>query len=492
MAGARAANYDIICSAATIPTLDFQRALQRRPLRVPLLQRRYCWPEAQLRVFLQDAIKLTTVGGEETLGEAVARPPGPLIGSGHLLGRVVVSRAAAKAGAAPIAGGPRRGCLVLDGQQRFTTALVLLAAIRDVVVSAAAGSEGSAEADLAAGLAHDIEVALGVDPSGDAARTPALVPTFFDRESLTAAMRGDDVADASPDDSVTRAARFFRATLQQSAILQVCDKLGMIELTADPDPDSTPVVPLSMTVTSATALAKAVLLGFRVLWFDANEEDVWSVYERLAFREIMINLFAINSAPGIPLAEADLTRNYVVSFFTTEEKQLDVYHTYWVPAERAAIDAASALDQAGRPLLDVLFAEFIKSREAIEIDLPAPPAQDPAQHLVINLPGDKKLFPTYKGVRKYIESRLVRASVSIDTSVPTVDGAAVVEEILGELVAFATDTPWLATAQEEKAAAASAEPEARAARRKQRRVVPTLSVTPETNKFATTVIPPRK
>jgi hypothetical protein len=75
MAGARAAHADVICSAAAIPTLSVHQALCRGPLRVPLLQRRYCWPEKQLRRFLSDVTRGAQCGGE-TLLEALAAARG--------------------------------------------------------------------------------------------------------------------------------------------------------------------------------------------------------------------------------------------------------------------------------------------------------------------------------------------------------------------------------------------------------------------------------
>eukprot|EP00037_Helgoeca_nana_P027428 m.313920 g.313920 ORF g.313920 m.313920 type:complete len:510 (-) comp27490_c0_seq1:1281-2810(-) len=507
MAGARAANYDVICSADVIPTLDLQRALQRRPLRVPLLQRRYCWPGKQLHKFLFDAVRLTAIGGRETLGEAVARPPGPLIGSGHSLGRVVVSRAAAKA-AGPRVGGGRKGTLVLDGQQRITTAMLLLAAIRDVLLEAAGAEQHQSTIDAdptsvdtraaVLVLARDIDSALGVDRGGRGRSsgkpvTPAIIPTYFDRKAFENVLAGTGADElAGPDDRVTFAHSFFADALRRVTLRQVCDKLGMIPFDADAA-DGALVVPLPLMLAAGTALAKAVLLGFRVLWFDAHEADVWSVYERLAFREVMLGAFAVNNAPGIPLAEADLTRNFLVSFFATEQKQLEMYTMHWVPTELAAMKSGASRSGTDRPVLDVLCVEFLKNRATVDAELPAPPTRDPAGHLTVQVPsGQLDSFATYKGMRRYVESQLTRGGVPLVTEVPTEAGADVVEQVLSELAAFATNVPWAAMAAEEATAQAAAENAASGRgdhRRAGRGRHPTVAVGSNTHKYATTVIP---
>eukprot|EP00038_Savillea_parva_P008104 m.174794 g.174794 ORF g.174794 m.174794 type:complete len:601 (-) comp13873_c0_seq1:129-1931(-) len=600
MAGVRAASADVICSASAIPTINIAQALAHRPLCVPLLQRRYCWAGPQLGKFLSDAVRLTRAGAqEETLVAALRRPTGPLIGTGHALGRVVVSRKKDRSStnSEHVSQGEgdrddnsgaheetqrrrqRRGVTVLDGQQRFTTAVLLLVAIRDMVAAAAVSmtkdstttnghrdGEERNEADSAArtrpleekttartaammaSLIADLNKIVG---GGGVAR-PTLVPTHFDRAAMIAALTGtasenataSDESGASPSesrrdnsgsgtsaDAITPALCFFRQQLQSSVLQQVGTKVGWVNTPHDEQQaaalktdlsagkhEATPQLPATLVAVAGLALAKAVLLEFRVLWFEAQEDDIWSVYERLAFREVMLSGMLTNNSKGIPLAEADLTRNYLVSFFDTEARQLDVYHEYWVPAEQAAIRAAAAQSGNARPLLDVLCAEFIEHRATL---VPAD-AEDTqlstaggAGHLASYGAGFPVLFATYKGMRRLVESELVRAGLmSPDGGKATSDKATVstedtrqtstvVEGILSDFASFASETPWAAVAAEkaralaEKARAANAEAaQGRASQRRHRSRNPggnvNVMVGPETGKFATTMIPARK
>lgn len=387
------------------------------------------------------------------------------------------------------------GVLVVDGQQRITTAILLLAAIRDVVVEAEArddtarstakgeAAESASDEDraraAAASLVDDINAVIGGGEHGGAggrSGKPALVPTYFDRPAMARAVETSDCGEggvvggiegehtdgtdeASADDnSVTFAKRYFTTALRKVTVPHLCSTLALgtnsQALVDDDDKDH----PIEAVVAACKALAESVLLRLTILWFDAREEDVWSVYERLAFREVGLSSCFHNATPGIPLAEADLTRNFLISFFPTEEHQLKAYESYWIPVERTSMDAAkkfSTADTHCRPLLDVLCAEFLKAAASLDSDaaaaaaaLPVPPTpqQDPAAHL------QGSIFATYKGMRHHVEARLAAAGVSIVSKRPTEAGAAVVERVMSNLASFATSEPWAQRAADAAAA----------------------------------------
>jgi hypothetical protein len=82
-------------------------------------------------------------------------------------------------------------------------------------------------------------------------------------------------------------------------------------------------------------IARAAVARCSVLWFNTHEPDLFSMYERLAFRDLAISSFFIISSPGVSLSESDLTRNFLLSFFPDESTQLRMYHAYWIPIESA-------------------------------------------------------------------------------------------------------------------------------------------------------------
>ena len=134
MAGARFGSPDYICTTGSIPRLSLEAVFSRggRPLRVPLLQRRYCWAAPQLASFLRDA--LTQARGER--GCLSADGDG-----GHSFGRIVVSATGT----------------VLDGQQRLTSAMLLVSAVRDCLEDNAAAAAAAAAAPASASDAATVE-----------------------------------------------------------------------------------------------------------------------------------------------------------------------------------------------------------------------------------------------------------------------------------------------------------------------------------------------
>ena len=273
-------------------------------LAIPVLQRRYCWGHKQLSRLLAD-LGLTASG-------AFRRREGM-----HSLGRVVLSRDSRT---------------VLDGQQRLTTSCLILAAIRWEMPALAERVEGMLFAHRTNGGdggEDEVGVEELVREEGRVAPGAAVVPTWLDRRAFWRCLL---VPPGSPfqgekadgDDCVSQAFDFVR------------DRLSAV---ADSDRDR--VLP---------ALLDTLLKRTTVLHFQIRESDVFSVYERLAFRECMLSTHMYNPAAGISLGESDLVRNYLLSFFVDldERRLLEVYHTLWVPFEKAAgADREGGVDARG-------------------------------------------------------------------------------------------------------------------------------------------------
>ena len=114
----------IATAKACAPLIFGDFALLARQLLVPVFQRRYCWSSVQWKQLWKD----------------IASPRGMLP---HAIGRVVIAR-------------ERRAIVLVDGQQRCTTMMLLLCAIRDVA--------RETNSDAAAGLISAIDAVLMCEP----------------------------------------------------------------------------------------------------------------------------------------------------------------------------------------------------------------------------------------------------------------------------------------------------------------------------------------
>ncbi|KAL7524504.1 hypothetical protein ACHAWF_000979 [Thalassiosira exigua] len=164
-----AANQRTICNATNVGRISLRALLTMdQSFEVPMFQRRYCWTSTQWEQLLSDATASERSGTR-----------GP-----HSLGRLTCTNVPAGA----------RSC-ILDGQQRFTTATILLAAIRDAI--ARLESDFTVAESINGMLFTDVE-SLSIWGSEDGGLAEGmelpfakLVPSFCDRESYYAAILPD-------------------------------------------------------------------------------------------------------------------------------------------------------------------------------------------------------------------------------------------------------------------------------------------------------------
>ena len=267
-------------------------------LAMPLLQRRYCWGARQLGQLLMDM-------GLRPSGE-FRRPAG----AAHSLGRVVLSADSRT---------------VIDGQQRLTTACLVLAAIRwasPSLVGAIQGVLFPHRADRGDGIAvEDV-----IREEGRVVPGAAVVPTWLDRRAFWRCLLvpppdggGHDYDGGGPErtqgdeeDSIGPAFALIRtriAAIKESSLAHTLQ-----------------------------ALKESLLERTTVLHFQIREADIFSAYERLAFRDSMLGRAMYVRAVGVSLGECDLVRNYLLSFFADADESgiLHVFHTLWLPFEKAA------------------------------------------------------------------------------------------------------------------------------------------------------------
>jgi alkylated DNA nucleotide flippase Atl1 len=231
---------------------------------VPLYQRPYSWREEQLSQLWIDI-----------LAEAERLRDGEQ-GSGHFVGSVVLApspHAHASAGLAQ--------WLVVDGQQRLTTLLLLLAAIRDHV--------RAADAETATRI--DVEYLVNQFEKGD--RRLRLLPTQADREAFRACilqLPGADVAGGIGD-----AYRRFKANL-----------------VAFDDPDDP---------NDVTRVEQVVRNRLRLVEITSERGDnVHRIFQSL-------------NNTGLKLSQADLLRNHLFMLLPTRSEQ--IYEDLWLPMQRS-------------------------------------------------------------------------------------------------------------------------------------------------------------
>ena len=228
---------------------------------VPLFQRSYSWDRREWDPLWDD---ISEIASDESPRS-------------HFLGSIVTMPAKS------VPEGVTKYVLI-DGQQRITTILLLLAAIRDV-----AQSEGGT-------LAQEIEEQLLTNKfkSGDDAAK--LLPTQADKEAFKAALNGQAVLNTN--NQIWKAKSFFDRKLRAQ------------------DRPSTEL--LRRAITKHLVIVSIVL---------DKDDDPHLIFESL-------------NARGLPLSQADLIRNYFLMRFSVGSQE-EIHKIYWEPIEDLLKDSTA-------------------------------------------------------------------------------------------------------------------------------------------------------
>lgn len=342
MACSQAADRDFVCTTSNISTYTIREllGLPRRSSKsllwlVPVFQRRYCWGPEQFELLVTDAIKQCS---KFTSYDVNGR-------QGHALGRMVVHTH------------DSGDFLLIDGQQRLTTFCLLLSSVRDFLLDHASLHDISdSHRKQLVELADDFHNALF-----SSTNRCVLLPSYFDRVSFSMCVNyegrdesqfkkllaeyskvGDETFE---DDHILQARSFFDGALYEG---DLCETIaGKLDCDGDTQPSSGSVTnsrrlktDCATVLLACTSLRTALLDSFTALFFETNEQDVQSVYERLAMREKMLSAMH-NRAPGVNMAESDLVRNLVTSYGVDDDAQIALYTKYWSPVEKLAMTAAT-------------------------------------------------------------------------------------------------------------------------------------------------------
>lgn len=231
-----------------------------KQLRVPLYQRQYTWRRDQYEALWSDIMEQYRLiaDGEER-------------GGTHFLGSVVLAEI-------PIAASEDvRVFRVIDGQQRLTTLLLALCAIRD----------RAATVDADEFERYTRRFLVNMDEPIHSERRHRLIPTDADRDAFREFV--DDPAAADARSAIGAAYRFFS------------NRLGDEELDLD-------------------RLTKAITNRLTLVDITTGPQDnAHRIFESL-------------NATGVNLTQADLLRNYV--FMVLGDRADHVYENVWRPMER--------------------------------------------------------------------------------------------------------------------------------------------------------------
>jgi uncharacterized protein with ParB-like and HNH nuclease domain len=225
-----------------------------RQYSIPMFQRTYSWKEKQWNQLWEDLVDLFENNYP----------------NGHFIGSIV---------SIPMHSGPHgvQQFLVIDGQQRLTTLLLLLAAIRDLAI----------EQDLNR-LADEIELTLLVNNFKSGEDYYKLIPTQVDKQHFMRIINKERI-DGPSESLIVQCFRHFKGLIEK-------DKFNLEQI--------------KNIITNSLTIVSIVL---------SHDDNPYLVFESL-------------NAKGQPLTQADLIRNYLFMRIP-QNKQEDAYLKYWLPMQ---------------------------------------------------------------------------------------------------------------------------------------------------------------
>lgn len=310
---------------------------------IPIFQRRYCWNKNQWDTLWHDVLKRKSLK--------------------HSLGRLTCTNIS----------GENQRSIIIDGQQRFTTTTLLLAAIRDALISLEKEGNGKSSPESQA-LVKFIHKILFLEPrameewiasetnnttitEGQELEFCRLVPTFCDRSSYIAAILPPTAPQVQKFTTETYNPRWHRPLLAKK---HFADKIALL-LKSQSSSSRSPFGTLEH-------ITNLLLDGLDILYFpiDVNRgyqdgtEDTQVIYERLAIRDATWckprRKSEYHSMDG-----TDMIRNLCLGSFHGTASKTDFYERYWLPLERmfqTTADESSDVDNDES--LNAFFRAFLQ------------------------------------------------------------------------------------------------------------------------------------
>jgi len=282
---------------------------------VPIFQRRYCWRTQQWDPLWHDMTRRQSIK--------------------HSLGRLTCTNVRTE----------EDRSIVIDGQQRFTTVTLILAAIRDEFAELATGSDmSSRKIESRVRLIHEMIFldtrAMGdwvadsqknsIVAEGTALEFCRLIPTYCDRASYLAAILPPWAPQSQRFLGETYNPRWHRPLLAKQHFAR---KIRSTMLSGSAS-QSQPIYMLQK-------LLGLLLDGIDILYFpidihrgfDDGTEDTQVIYERLAIRDATW-CKPRRDTECQSMSAVDLIRNLLLGSFRTTEEKTHFYDTLWLPLER--------------------------------------------------------------------------------------------------------------------------------------------------------------
>lgn len=434
-------NPAIICTTSAIPQITIRELFSRQTCKnssnvqsftVPVFQRRFCWDKSQFQKLLTDITKTCVFPLPDEVSRAATNFPASL-------GQIVVSVVNDKV-------------VIIDGQQRLTCVCLLLASTRDFITKYIASNRESLDESFASSLSNLALFCNDILHPGSPSNSDCILePTYYDRSSFQSCMRSDggldgdvgvELLEEAECDHVLQAKHFFDDSFSHRPLLRVIwtkihRSSGLFLPVAQDSPE--------FVLTTCASLVQTVLDRFGVLYFEVDSNnDVQSVFERLAMREAMLAPDLYNASPGVLMQESDLVRNLVTSFSPDVNAQVRTYQHYWMPIEQlstknpSSTGATSAVAHAGRvdiPRLDACICAYLKSALLENSSSSLDTAEGPKW---INPDPGAKCFPLYQKLKECIQRSMTsRGRPSVPA--PGDDTEHVLVELLQDIHAFAVN-----------------------------------------------------
>lgn len=333
-----------IATAKSCAPMLFGIMLRLAPrILVPLYQRRYCWEEPQWRKLWQDTMSRPNAFGP------------------HTIGRVTIAR-------------ERRAIVLIDGQQRTTTVMLLLCALRDEarevggeaaaaplvakvnsvlltrvgkleVARATAGDAAGGGEPATTEDVHTRQASVGLE-SLDGARSVRLIPSREDRLTFCSIVLGAPFEAGSSRAAAKMAAchEFFRTEARALLARQRED----VEEPGGGEASSPPAQPLASdgsAVETLSAAAESALTSLSCVVFELQDGvALQNIYDMLAQRERALSAMFANVG-GKAMSQVDLVRNLLLNHIGDDDERMRAYEESWLPMERAHGDGnAEALE----------------------------------------------------------------------------------------------------------------------------------------------------
>ena len=369
---------DRIATAKTCAPMLFGALVRLAPrILVPVYQRRYCWEQVQWRKLWQNVIA----------------PPSSMVP--HAIGRVTVSR-------------ERHAVVIIDGQQRMTTLMLMLCALRDesramvgealaaplvakvsVVLtsrsgklqrrqpspSAAVGSTASVS-ERAPDDSHSRQAGIGLEGL-DGAMSVRLVPSQEDRLPFCSLVLGVPFERHGSRAAATMTAcyDFFRTEVRALTGRQLpsmddapTEGIGDARAKAGGQGGGRFASPVTRPapaecVTLLMNVVENVLCRLSLVVFELQDGvSLQNMYDMLAQRERALSAFFAHVG-GKAMSEVDLVRNLLLNHIADDDERMRAYETSWLPMERAHGDGRAEL-------LEAFLSKFV------DVASMAPPADE--------------------------------------------------------------------------------------------------------------------